>query len=58
MPYYDCKCGLLIDSVKYPNHLKSKKHKYFYQKNNHPFFILSDNVVTNDGRAIHDVKII
>ncbi len=53
---YKCTCNLDINQVKFPNHLKSKKHKYFYQKYNHPFFILKqnefskeqDNIIIND----------
>ena len=37
---YKCTCNLEINPVKFPNHLNSKRHKYFINKNfiNHPFY--------------------
>ena len=31
---FKCTCGLHIDNLKYPNHLKSKRHNYFNAKVN------------------------
>ena len=37
---YKCTCNIDINPLKFPNHLKSKRHKYFYNKINinHPFY--------------------
>ena len=39
---YKCSCNLVINPIKFPNNLKSKKHKNL-SKNNHPFLILKQN---------------
>ena len=41
---YKCKCGLMIDKIKYPQHKTSIRHKHFMRKNTlHPFLILDNN---------------
>ena len=52
---YKCTCNLDINPIKFPNHLKSKRHKYFYDIH-HPFYIFKqktnskekDNIIINE----------
>ena len=49
---YKCTCNLDINPDKFPNHLKSKKHKYFYQKTHHPFMINKLNKTLKETNII------
>ena len=51
---YKCSCNININPLKFPNHLKSRRHKYFYYKNHHPFFIKSLNT---SKRELNNINI-
>ena len=58
---YKCTCNLEINPLTFPNHLKSKRHKHFINKNiiNHPFLIKEPNNINNNINELfkHFVKI-
>jgi hypothetical protein len=48
---YKCTCNINVDPIKFPNHLKSKRHKYLYQKH-HPFFIFKQKTNSKETTNI------
>ena len=53
---YTCSCNLDINPNKFPNHLKSKRHKYFYHLA-HPFYIFKQktNSKEQDNNIINEL---